>query len=60
MMDVSLPMKIVNTLSLVNGMLKNVSPGVKLLDQDYEKLVVYALSWAIGGLYEAAERVQFH
>jgi len=35
MMDVSLAMKIVNTLSLVNGMLKSVSPGTKLSDVDY-------------------------
>ena len=51
MMDLSLPMKIVNTLSLVNGLLKNVNAGTKLSDIDYEKIVVYSLSWAIGGLY---------
>ena len=34
-MDVSLAMKIMNTLSLVNGMLKSVSPGTKLSDVDY-------------------------
>lgn len=60
MMDLSLPMKIVNTLSLVNGLLKSVNAGTKLSDIDYEKIVVYSLSWAIGGLYEAAERFQFH
>lgn len=59
-MDVSLAMKIVNTLSLINGILKSVSPGTKLSDLDYEKIVVYSLSWAIGGLYEAQERSQFH
>lgn len=60
MMDVSLAMKIMNTLSLINGLLKSVPAGTKLSDLDYEKVVVYALSWAVGGLYEAAERFQFH
>jgi dynein heavy chain len=60
MMDVSLPMKIVNTLSLVNGLLKNVPIGTKLSDADYERVMVFSISWAIGGLYEAAERFQFH
>jgi len=60
MMDVSLAMKIMNTLSLINGLLKTVPAGTKLSDLDYEKLVVYSLSWAVGGLYEAAERFQFH
>jgi dynein heavy chain len=60
MMDVSLAMKIVNTLSLINGLLKTVPAGTKLSDLDYEKLVVYSVSWAVGGLYEAAERFQFH
>lgn len=60
MMDVSLPMKIINTMSLINGILKGVPPGSKLTDLDYEKVVVYAISWAVGGLYEAAERFQFH
>jgi dynein heavy chain len=60
MMDVSQAMKISNTMSLINGLLKNVPAGTKLSDADYEKVVVYAISWAVGGLYEAAERFQFH
>ena len=60
MMDVSLPLKIINTLSMVNGLLKTVPAGTKLADQDYEKVVVFSLAWAVGGAYEAAERVQFH
>lgn len=60
MMDVSQAMKISNTLSLINGLLKNVPAGTKLSDADYEKVVVFAVSWAVGGLYEAAERFQFH
>ena len=60
MMDLSSPMKIINTMSLINGILRGVPLGVKLADIEYERIVVYALSWAIGGLYEAAERFQFH
>lgn len=60
MMDLSPPMKITNTLSLINGMLKVLTPGSKLSDVDYEKVVVFAISWAVGGLYEAVERAQFH
>jgi dynein heavy chain, axonemal len=60
MMDVSIPMKIVNTLSLVNGILKGVPIGSKITDLEYERIVVFSLAWSIGGLFEAAERVQFH
>jgi hypothetical protein len=60
MMDVSLPMKITNTLSLINGILKGVPAGSKISDVEYERIVVYSLAWSIGGLYEAGERVQFH
>jgi formylmethanofuran dehydrogenase subunit E-like metal-binding protein len=55
---------VINTINLVNGLLKplstNVNANVKLSNQDYEKVVVFCLAWAIGGLYEAAERAQFH
>lgn len=60
MMDVSVPMKITNTLSLINGMLKSLPAGSKMSDVDYERVVVYSIAWAVGGLYEAAERFQFH
>jgi dynein heavy chain len=53
MMDVSIPLKVINTLSFVNGILKQVPAGVKLSDADYEKVLTYSVSWAIGGLYEA-------
>lgn len=53
MMDVSIPCKVLNTLSFVSGILKQVPAGVKLLDSDYEKVVTYAVAWAVGGLYEA-------
>ncbi len=60
MMDLSIPIKITNTMSLINGLLKNVPPGTKLPDIEYEKIVVFAISWAVGGLYEASERFSFH
>ena len=53
MMEVSIPLKVINTLSFVSGILKQVPAGVKLSDQDYEKVLTYAVSWAVGGLYEA-------
>lgn len=59
-MSISTPLKIISTLGLVNGLLKGLGPGVKLDEQDYERVVVYALSWAVGGLYEAPERAAFH
>jgi hypothetical protein len=63
-MMMSTPLKVINTLNLVNGLLKpltsSANSNTKLSNNDYEKVVVYSLAWAIGGVYEAAERVQFH
>ena len=53
MMDVSIPLKVTNTLSFINGLLKSVPVGIKLSDSDYDKVVTYAITWAVGGLYEA-------
>lgn len=62
--SISTPLKVINTLNLVNGLLKplssNANANIRLSNQDYEKVVVFSLAWAIGGLYEAAERSQFH
>jgi hypothetical protein len=52
-MDVSIPLKVLNTLSLVNGLLKVLPQGVKLSENDYEKVVTFAFVWSVGGLYEA-------
>lgn len=60
MMDVSLPLKVINSLSFISGLLKPIPAGVKLSDADYDKVVTYAVAWAVGGLYEAPERFQFH
>jgi hypothetical protein len=35
MMDLSIPLKVTNTLSFINGLLKNLPVGVKLTDPDY-------------------------
>ena len=59
-MELTLANKITNALSLMSGLLKNLPAGAKLSDADYEKVVVYSVAWAVGGLYEAAERFQFH
>ena len=59
-MEVSVPLKLLNTLNLINGLLKSLPPGVKLTEAEYERVVTYAVAWAIGGLYEANERFQFH
>lgn len=53
-MDVSIPIKIINTLSLLNGLLKSIPTGVKLTEADIEKVIVYCIAWAVGGLYEAS------
>ena len=50
-MDVSLPIKVINTLSFVSGLLKPIPAGVKLSDIDYDKVVTYAVTWAVSGLY---------
>lgn len=51
MMQVSLPLKVINTLSFISGLLKPIPAGVKLSDADYDKVVTYAVAWAVGGLY---------
>ena len=58
--DVVVPLKVINTLNMINGILRNVPAGQKLSDSDLEKVVTYSMSWAVGGLYEASERFQFH
>ena len=52
-MDLTLPLKVINSLNLINGLLRNLGPGMKLSDVDYEKVITYCIAWAVGGLYEA-------
>lgn len=59
-MSVTTPLKVINTLSLLNGLLKPLAAGSKLSDVDYDKVVTYSVAWAVGGLFEAAQRFMFH
>lgn len=52
-MDVTVPLKVINSLNLIGGMLRLLPDGKKLSDVDYEKVITYAVAWAVGGLYEA-------
>lgn len=55
--DISYVMKVTQTLNLLNGILKPlVNANKTLTEQDYEKVVVFALSWALGGIFEVADR----
>lgn len=60
-MDVSLLIKVTNTLNLLTGILKPLNALNKIVsEQDYEKLVIFSLTWAVGGIYESADRNAFH
>lgn len=59
-MEIPLALKVINSLNLINGVLRVLPVGAKLSDTDYEKAITYAIAWAVGGLYEAQERFQFH
>lgn len=50
-MQLSIPLKVINSLNLIGGMLRELPPGTKLSEQDYEKVITYGISWAVGGLY---------
>jgi dynein heavy chain len=58
-MQIETPIKVTNTINLINGILRTLPAGKFLPEKDYEKVVVFAMSWAIGGLYEYNERYQF-
>lgn len=60
-MELSEVLRITNFLNLLNGVLNQFISLNKQLDEiQLEKVVVYALTWALGGLYESEERQQFH
>ena len=60
-MDVSLLIKITNTLNLLTGMLKPLNILNKVLsEQDYEKIIIYCITWAVGGVYEMQDRQTMH
>lgn len=59
-MQLTLPLKVINSLNLIGGMLRVLPAGTKMAEQDYQRIITYAIAWAVGGLYEAQERFQFH
>lgn len=61
MMDVSPVINVLNTLNLLTGCLQHFVQIQKTLsEQEYERLVVFSLAWAIGGIYEAQDRIRMH
>lgn len=59
-MELTIALKVINSLNLIGGMLRVLPAGVKLSDPDYQKVITFGIAWAVGGLYEAQERFQFH
>lgn len=59
--DISYVMKVTQTLNLLNGILKPlVSVNKTLTEQDYERVLIFALTWGLGGVFEVPDRIQFH
>ena len=59
-MDISKVVKVCNTLNLLTGLLiPFVNSNKTLTEIDYEKLLVYSMSWAIGGIFELNDRQIF-
>lgn len=53
-MELSYVCKVTQTLNLLNGILKPlVSSNKTLIESDYEKVLVYSLAWAVGGIFES-------
>jgi len=53
-MDLTLPLKVINSLNLIGGFLRLAPTGrVRLSEVAYERVITYAIAWAVGGLYEA-------
>lgn len=46
---------VTSTLNLCSGLLQG-NEGKVLSDQEYEKIVLYSVCWALGGMFENAER----
>ena len=60
-MDISNVLKVLQTLNLLNGVLRPaVQANKTLAESDYEKVVIYCLTWALGGVYEKEDRQLFH
>lgn len=60
-MDVSAVIKITNVLNLITGFLQPYIDNKSSLESEQlEKIVVYAIAWAVGGIYESADRQIVH
>lgn len=54
-------MKVVNFLAILNGCLEPLRESKSLSSEsEYEKLVIFCLVWALGGVFEPQDRVKFH
>ncbi|KAL4465245.1 hypothetical protein ABPG74_001959 [Tetrahymena malaccensis] len=61
MMELSIKMQTINTLNLLTGCLQHfIQSQSTLSEQQYEKFVIFSISWAIGGIYEVSDRIRFH
>jgi len=59
--EISSIIKVTNLLNLLTGILMPVvSQNRSLSNDEYERIFVWCLSWAFGGIYEAKERQEFH
>ena len=56
-MDIAAVIKVTMTLNLLCGMLRPLVNSNKYLSEaDYEKVCVFCMTWAIGGVLEATDR----
>jgi len=61
MMNISFVIMITNVLNLVTGLLMPYADNKASLEQEQlEKLVVFAIAWAVGGVYEFHDRQIVH
>ncbi|KAL4479549.1 hypothetical protein ABPG72_018535, partial [Tetrahymena utriculariae] len=61
MMELSSIIYTINTLNLLTGCLQHfVQFQRTLTEKEYEKFVVFSITWAIGGIYEVSDRIRFH
>jgi len=60
-MNLSAILKVTNFINLLTGcLLPYVNSNKTLVEEDYEKLIIFSLTWALGGVYEMADRYLFH
>lgn len=59
--DISYTIKVTNTLNMLQGFLHHLANNNKTLSElEYEKIVLFSLTWALAGIYEAIDRQYFH